>query len=295
MLKMFARMLAMLAVLFAPVVHAQVVKDADPAIWVVRDKDTTIYLFGTVHALKPGLGWFDEAVKDAFDKSDEVMLEVVIPEDLSGMQGTLQRLAYNPNGPTITELLPPEKRGPYEAAMKGVGLPPLVFESFDPWLPAMTIGSLSLPKLGYDPQQGVEQILTKAAKAAGKPIGGLETIEQQLGYFDGLPRPIQVEYLVQVVDELPKMGETLDSMVVKWAAGDADGLGKSMNEEMTDTPEIAKVLLYQRNQRWADWIAERMKRPGTVFIAVGAGHLAGPNSVQFYLSKRHLKARRIHY
>jgi uncharacterized protein YbaP (TraB family) len=294
MLKFFSRALAALAVLFAPAAYAQETRDADPAIWVVKDADTTIYLFGTVHALKPGLSWFDEAVKDAFDKSDEVMLEMVLP-DPAALQGVVMQMASNPGGPTVTELLPEDKREPYHAAMSAAGVPYAMFDGFDPWLPAVMLSSLSLPKLGYDPNQGVERIITDAAKAAGKPVGGLETPEQQLGYFDGLPRPTQVQFLVDTVDELPKMGATLDGMMVKWSAGDADGLGKQMNEEMTDTPELAKVLLFQRNERWAGWIAERMNRPGTVFIAVGAGHLAGPDSVQAYLAKRHLTAERISY
>lgn len=294
MLKFFSRALAALAVLFTPAAYAQETRDADPAIWVVKDADTTIYLFGTVHALKPGLSWFDEAVRDAFDKSDEVMLEMVLP-DPAALQGLVVQMASNPGGPTVTELLPEDKRAPYHDAMTAVGVPYAMFEGFDPWLPAVMLGSMSLPKHGYDPNQGAERIITDAAKAAGKPVGGLETPEQQLGYFDGLPRPLQVQFLVDTVEELPGMGTTLDGMLVKWSAGDADGLSKQMNEEMADTPELAKVLLFQRNERWAGWIAERMSRPGTVFIAVGAGHLAGPNSVQAYLAKRHLTAQRINY
>ena len=294
MLKIFTRALAALAVLFAPAAYAQEAQDADPAIWVVKDADTTIYLFGTVHALKPGLSWFDEAVKDAFDKSDEVMLEMV-PPDTATLQQLVVRMALNQDGPTVTELLPADKRAPYEAAMTGAGVPPAMFDHFDPWLPAVTLSSVSLIKAGYDPAQGAEQVITAAAKAADKPVHGLETAEQQLGFFDGLPQPLQVKFLVQTVDELPQLGTTLDAMLVQWAAGDADGLGKSMNDDLADTPEIAKVLLFQRNERWAAWIDERMKRPGTVFIAVGAGHLAGPNSVQSYLSGRGLNAERIAY
>ncbi|MCW3847886.1 TraB/GumN family protein [Sphingomonas sp. LB-2] len=294
MLKMFARALTALALLLTPAAHAQTVKDADPAIWVVRDRDTTIYLFGTFHALKPGLTWFDEAVKDAFDKSDEVMLEMVLP-DAATVQDAVRRIAYHPGGPTITELLPQDKRAPYAAAMTGLGVPPAIFENFDPWLPAATLSSVSLPKYGFDPNLGAEHVITDAATAAGKPVGGFETVDQQLGFFHELPQPIQVKFLVQTIDELPKLGATLDSMLDKWSAGDAEGIGKLLNEDLDQTPEMASVLLFQRNERWAGWIAERMERPGTVFIAVGAGHLTGRNSVQDYLAKRHLTAERIPY
>ena len=137
--------------------------------------------------------------------------------------------------------------------------------------------------------------ITAAAKAANKPVAGLETFEQQIGFFDTLPADQQVKYLVSTVNEFANIGPLLDKMVAQWSAGDPDGLGKTMNEEMRKTPELAKVLLSDRNARWAEWIGARMAKPGTVFVAVGAGHLAGGDSVQAYLAKHNLKAERIQY
>jgi hypothetical protein len=285
---------AALAALFAPAAYAQETRDADPALWVVKDADTTIYLFGTIHALKPGYGWFDEAVKDAFDKSDQVMLEMVEP-DAATLQGLVVRMAMNPTGPTVTEQLPENKRAAYTAAMTEAGIPPAMMDRFDAWLPAVALSSASLPKLGYDPNLGAEKTLTAAANAAHKPIGGLETAEQQLGYFDTLPQPLQVKFLVSTIDELAEMGPTLDKMVGNWAAGDPEALAAAMNESLRETPELGKILLTDRNGRWAEWIEKRMADPGTVFIAVGAGHLAGPDSVQAFLAKRNLKAERVRY
>jgi len=159
----------------------------------------------------------------------------------------------------------------------------------------MTLSIAPLQKLGYDPQSGAERTITDAAKAANKELVGLETAEQQLGYFDTMPADLQVKYLVSTVNEYKNVGPLLDKMVAKWSAGDPDGLGATMNEEMRKTPEIGKLLLTDRNVRWADWISARMAKPGTVFVAVGAGHLAGPDSVQAYLAKHNLKAERIQY
>ncbi|MDF7777004.1 TraB/GumN family protein [Sphingomonas sp. AOB5] len=267
---------------------------ADPALWVLKDEDTTIYLFGTVHALKPGLSWFDGAVRDAFDKSDQVMLEMVEPEP-AALQAIVMPMALNATGPTITEQLPADKRAAYSAAMDSVGAPAAMFDRFDPWFASIVLTAGSLPKLGYDPNQGVEKVLTAAAKEAGKPVGGLETAEQQLGYFDTMPQPLQIAFLISTVDEMPKMGTMLDQMVAHWAKGDPEGLGALMNQSMSMSPEITRILLTDRNGRWADWIAKRMEQPGTVFIAVGAGHLAGGNSVQAFLAKKNLKVVRVQY
>ncbi|MBB5711570.1 TraB/GumN family protein [Sphingomonas xinjiangensis] len=294
MLKFLPRAFAALALSVAPTVHAQTVTDSDPALWVVKDADTTIYLFGTVHVLKPGLSWFDEAVKAAFDKSDQLVVEMVEPDQATTQQ-LVQRIAVNPVGPTLTEKLPADKRQAYAAAMADLGIPAAALDRFDPWMAAITLSVAGLPKLGYDPNSGADKVLTAAAIAANKPVLGLETIEQQLGYFDTMPEPLQVKFLVSTLDDYSKTGEILGAMIKTWSAGDPETLGRTMNDELRDTPEVARILLTERNVHWADWIQKRMAQPGTVFLAVGAGHLAGTDSVQAQLARRKLIATRINY
>jgi hypothetical protein len=302
MIKMFRRAAAALALLLAPAAWAQTAapaasaatRDADPALWVVKDDDTTIYLFGTVHALKPGLSWFDEAVKAAFDKSDEVVLEMIQPDEAT-MGSLVMKTALNIGGPTITEQLPADKRESYAKALADAGVPASALDPFHPWYAAVALSVLPLKKLGYDPESGAEATITTAAKAAGKQLVGLETAEQQIGYFAALPAALQVKFLVSTVEDYPKLGDELGKMVTSWAAGDPDALGKTMNESLRETPEVSKILLTDRNARWADWIEKRLAKPGTVFVAVGAGHLAGDDSVQAFLAKHNLKATRIAY
>jgi hypothetical protein len=93
-------------------------------------------------------------------------------------------------------------------------------------------------------------------------------------------------------DNIDEVVPMMDRMVAEWLEGDADGLTVLMNEGLTD-PVLADALLYQRNKRWAEWIDERLDRPGTVFIAVGAGHLAGRDSVQDYLTRSGLTVTRV--
>lgn len=273
---------------------APAAQDADPALWVVKDKDTTIYLFGTVHVLKPGLTWFDEAVKTAFDKSDTLVLEMIEPEP-AAMQQLVMQKAINPTGPTLTEQIPEAKRPAYIKAVTDLGAPANAFDRFKPWMAAITLSIAPLQKLGYDPNSGAEKVLTAAAKSAGKKVEALETAEQQLSFFDSLPQPAQITYLTSTIDELPKIGETMGTMITDWSKGDPEGLAKMLNENMKDSPEVANALLYSRNARWADWISKRMAQPGTVFVAVGAGHLAGEKSVIADLAAKKLKAERVKY
>ncbi|URW75974.1 TraB/GumN family protein [Sphingomonas donggukensis] len=279
----------------APKATPTAANDADPALWVVKDKDTTIYLFGTVHVLKPGLTWFDEAVKSAFDKSDTLVLEMVEP-DAATMQGIVMAKAIAPTGaPTLTQRLPADKRAAFTTAIAEAGIPGAAAERLKPWFASIAISMVPIRKAGYDGDQGPEKILTAAAKAAGKTVTGLETAEQQIGYFDGLSDGAQVTFLTSTLDELPKGAATLDTMVADWSAGRTDALAKTMNDGLKDSPEVAAKILYDRNARWATWIGERMQKPGTVFVAVGAGHLAGDKSVIADLATKKLKAVRVKY
>jgi hypothetical protein len=268
--------------------------DADPALWVVKDRDTTVYLFGTIHVLKPGLTWFDEAVRAAFDRSGEVVLELVMPEP-AAMQALVAAKATTVDGPTLTEQLPAARRAAYARAVTDMGMPADALDRMRPWFAATTLSILPLGKLGYDAANGPETIIADAAKAAGKPVSGLETPEQQIGYFAGLSQGAQVEFLTSTIDELPTLGTTMATMVDDWAHGKPEALARQMNDSLKDSPEVAKVLLTDRNARWAKWVKARMARPGTVFVAVGAGHLAGASSVIAMLAKDGVKVTRVAY
>lgn len=268
--------------------------DADPALWVVRDADTTVYLFGTIHVLKPGLSWFDEAVRTAFDRADEVKLEIV-EGDPSVMAGLVQTRGMDLAGPTLTAKLPADARPALAKYMAQIGVPTVAYDRMRPWLAASFLQVQSLQKVGYDAASGPEAVLTAAAAEAKKPISGLETVEQQIGFFAGLSDKAQVAMLDETLDEMPTLQRSIGRMVDEWSRGKTDLLARELNDGVTRSPEAMRVLLIDRNKRWADWIAARMAQPGTVFIAVGAGHLAGRNSVQTELRARGVKTQQVKY
>lgn len=251
-----------------------------PALWRVKDDDTTIYLFGTVHVMKPGTDWFKDGVKRAFDSSDELVLEIVEPDDPQAMSASLAGAALAQDGIKLSDRLTPARRATYQAAMAANGLPWQMFEPFNPWMAGMALSVQPLEKLGYKADLGAEKTLTAAARAAGKKIGALETVQQQIGYFAGLPMAQQVSFLNATVEGLPDMEKEFARLIDDWQQGNPDKLAAEMNESLEATPELAQVLLIQRNANWAKWIKQRLVSPGTVFIAVGAGHLAGKGSVQ---------------
>lgn len=266
---------------------------ADPALWVVQDADTTIYLFGTVHILKPGISWFDGAVKQAFDKSDRLVLEIVEP-DAATTQMLFAKYGLDQSGKPLSAKMTEEEKATYAKAMEKVGLPAASFEPFDPWAVAITMQVVGLQKGGYDVTSGVETQLTAAAKAANKPIGAVETIEQQLQIMDSLPQETQVKFLIESATMVDEMAASMDNMVTLWAKPDPEGLAQLMNEGLSD-PKLHAAMLTRRNANWAVWIRQQLEQPGTIFMAVGAGHLSGSTSVPHLLSAYGITTQRIAY
>ena len=264
----------------------------DPELWKVSDEDTTIYLFGTVHVLPSDLIWYDAEIDEALSASDTIVTEIAMdPANEAKQQMLAQQKGVFTDGTTLRSLLDDEQKAAYENALASFGAPANAFDPLEPWLTTLTLTFIPLMQQGYDPNSGVEKVIL--SKAGEQSFGALETIEFQLDMFDTMPMDKQVSFMMEAVDALPEVKATLDGMVERWAVGDAEGLAELMNEDLTDA-ELAETLLYSRNANWAGWIEERMEStPGTVFMAVGAGHLAGEKSVQDYLEQRGIQSTRV--
>lgn len=295
-----------------------------PALWKVADADTTIYLFGTVHVLPKEIEWYDATIAKALDGSDILVTEIPMdPASEAAMQQMALAKAALPEGTTLRSLLSEEQKAQYTAALnqlggkieaaqlaqvpaearaqyedaKAKGLVPNPgdalagqFDGLKPWMVGLSMSILPLTLEGYDPNSGVEKVLL--SKVPGKNTGALETAEFQLGIFDGMPQDAQITFLMEAANGLDRTKPMLDRMVAEWVEGDPDALAAVMNEGMDD-PAVADALLYARNRNWAEWIDTRLDQPGTVFIAVGAGHLAGAKSVQDYLAQKGITVSRV--
>ena len=262
-----------------------------PALWKLSDEDTTIWLFGTIHALPEGIDWFQGPVREAFDGSQELVTEITEADPVEMQQLVLSR-AVLPQGQTLRAMLTPEQKAAYEKQLGGLGLPLQAFDGYEPWYAAVALSTLPLMRTGYDPKFGVEQVLDTRAKSLGRKHIGLETPAYQIGLFDSLPMDAQKRYFADVVEQLPTVAEQLGQMVTAWRRGDAEALAKLMNDE-EDDPALIEMLLVNRNKTWAEWLKQRLDQPGTVFVAVGAGHLAGPGSVQEQLAAKGFKTTRV--
>ena len=241
--------------------------DARPAIWVVNDADTTIYLFGTFHALDGKSAWFNDEVKTAFAASDELVLETIVPE---GAQVSAKPYATPSPLRNLTV-------SPSASFLASTRL-------------AISAGRAR----GMRVDNGADMILRRAAEAAGKPITGLETFDYQLNMFGRMPQqPAQEVGPAQDLSSAGNLAIVMNQMQAAWNRGDPTIFATMLDQMRVGSPQSYNVMFTQRNSNWAHWIANRLRTPGTVFVAVGTGHLAGPDSVQAKLAQLGIHSSRI--
>lgn len=265
-----------------------------PALWVVKDDDTTIYLFGTVHMLPDGFDWLRAPVEKAFAASDTVVFETLGTMEPGKVQPIIMAMGFSPGQPSLAARVPEAARPKLAEAVDDAGIPPAALDRMETWLATMTLSSARVVKLGYGLESGVESQLMARAISARKRIEGLETIEEQLSFFDTLPETEQRTLLANSLDDMDTIKALVDSAVKEWSAGNVDAVAALLESDVKSSPLLAQRLLADRNANWANWIAARLdSTPGTVFVAVGTGHLAGDDSVQAMLAAKGFETERI--
>lgn len=243
-----------------------------PALWVLSDADTTIYLFGTFHALDERTDWLASPIRAAFDSSDELVLETVIPTDPAELFGVLARHDLAPEPVVGAAVIAPGRQNFAETARS-----------------TMAAGRSA----GLSVERGADAVLRRIADAEGKPVDGLESFDFQLGMVKGLPASAGSTPAPAHAAAQPEIRQMLLDMRSAWKRGDGSNFAAVLGSLEAQSPAAYQRLFVDRNKHWARWIAERMTRPGTVFVAVGTGHLIGRDSVQQKLARHGYRTTRI--
>lgn len=264
-----------------------------PALWAVRDADSTVYLFGTFHALRPTTQWRTPAVERALAESRELWLEIEDPGDPAALQPLVAQLGLSPGTPLSSRLNEADRAKLAQAATT-LQLPPAALEAMRPWLAALTLSVAPLIQAGYDPNRGVDRLLKEAAQQRGMTLRAFETPEQQFRFLADMPEEEQLAFLRQALDEYAEGPREIDALSAAWSAGDLRRLESDMVEEMRrESPSLYRRILADRNTAWTPQIRRLLDGSGTVFVAVGAAHLAGPDSVQAQLERQGLRVERV--
>ena len=273
--------------------EARAPQPAKPALWQVSDADTTIYLFGTIHLLPANYQWRTVKFDRVMASSQELVVETIVDEkDPTKLMSALTSLAFNTkNLPPLLSRVAPTKRAALAEAVKKSGMPMQALDRMETWAAAFILLGNKFREIGLS--GGVEGVLRSDFSTKGKRVGELESNVEQLAFFDRLPEDAQRSLLEGAIEETGDMDTYFAGMLRSWSRGDVRGIARTFDQDLSSSPELQKVLIKQRNANWSRWIEQRMGRPGAIMIAVGAGHLAGKDSVLELLQKGGYKVRRL--
>lgn len=256
--------------------------DGNPALWKMADEDTTIYLYGTFHILPETGKWQTSEMKTALETSDKLVMELDIT--VPGFDSEMARLQFQyallEDGTKLSSLLTQEQHDELALALTELDINVDDVEEMQPWIIGLQIQIGMMIANGYNPAKGVESVMTEIANANGLEFSGLETAEQQIKFLasDSLER--QIEALMLTVETRHKIPQMTDLLLAEWVDGDVQGLDALMGDPLLmGSQEMYDVIIKNRNQAWIPLIEELLEEPGSKFIAVGAAHLAGPDSV----------------
>jgi uncharacterized protein YbaP (TraB family) len=273
-----------------------------PAIWLLADADTRIYLFGTVHVLHPGLRWRSATLNRVVREARELVLELDDAQMAASGPEMLGAMQLGKSVPVLQRVTP-ERRAALARLLSDLQFPEGSLDGLETWAVAVVLGVGQMAREytgagagGTDLASaatalpGVEEVLTAEFRANGRPITGVETAADQIGAFRGMPLPVQQAMLDETIDAYARGEAAGDPDETDWVNGNLEGIAAEMESL---PPELFETLVTRRNRNFADWLAARLDRPGTVLFAIGAGHLAGRVSVQSMLESRGFVVRRL--
>jgi len=157
---------------------------------------------------------------------------------------------------------------------------------FKPWMLALTLLSLEWLKAGFDPDLGLDKHFYDRARAEGKAVQGLETLDFQISRFDGMTPNEQDRLLAQTLKELDTQRTAVTTLANAWKAGDSSTVERIVLQDVRQEPQMYQRLLVDRNRNWLPKIEALFARRGRAFVVVGAAHLVGTDGLISMLRAR---------
>jgi uncharacterized protein len=266
---------------------------AAPALWVVRDADSTLYLFGTLHFMRPDTVWRDARIDAALESASELVLEIADANDTSAVMPLIQAHGLSPERP-LSSLLTAEELTQLDTAARSMGQSAAQMDPLRPWLATVMLSAAPTLRAGFSPESGVDVALRAAALADGKAVSGFETPDVQIRMLSGFSEEGQLIGLRRALDAFDAAPVELEALVEAWSRGDIEAIDTvTVSPMRTRSERLYQALLVERNQNWADQIEDRLAGAGTTFIAVGVLHLTGEDSVQRLLAARGVPVERL--
>jgi len=292
---------ALLGCAFAPMAHAEApaiqVKPAQirPAMWVIKDADSTLYLLGSIHVMTPETPWLTPAIQSRFDSAQEVWFEIPDLDDKATAGAIAQKYMFDPKG-DMTSGLTPEELARVDDLLKPMGVNAAALKAMRKWAVGLIITMQEVNQLGYATDTGVDVTLLKQARETGKGVHGFETMESQMQALVPETEADELTALRATLTDIETMPQDLGALFTAWKQGDTEALTRLMIDKMqAEDPKSYQRLIVERNAAWEPQIEQILAGKGTVFITVGAGHLVGPDSVIAMLKQHGIQAERVAY
>lgn len=262
--------------------------DDEPAmLWIAQGNQNSVYLLGSIHLLRPQDHPLPSAIELVYDDADILVMELDMDDlDYVDVMVAFRELGVLEGETRLEDLLGDELHAQASAAAEATEIPLELLDQSEPWLAAMTVQELLAMRVGFSGELGIEQYLTKKALNDGKPIIGLETVAEQLGFLDGLPMAAQSQWLVHSLVDGLRIEMIVDQLVEAWRDGDVDYLERELLHEARMSPELHDALLVQRNQNWIDRIIAYLDDNEDYLVVVGAAHLVGDDGIVKLLTDR---------
>lgn len=266
-----------------------------PALFVARDADSTLYLYGTIHLRKAGAAWGDADVERALSEADEIWTELEIsPQADARTQQLALHMGMAPADRPLSSWLSADERQRLEATAQRLGVPMQSLEPLRPWLAGLTLSLVPMVRAGYEPSAGVDRAIDAYGDAHGKSMRAFETPEQQISFFADMSEDMQRQMLLEAIDEAEGGAAELDAMSASWERGDLTALERELNDELRDEyPEVYRALIVDRNNAWVETLMHELEGSGVDFVAVGAAHLVGEEGLVAQLRARGVQVERV--
>ncbi|MCP4302356.1 MAG: TraB/GumN family protein [Gammaproteobacteria bacterium] len=259
-------------------------------LWRAQGVNNSVYLLGSIHLLRAEDHPLPSVIDTAYEDAEVLVMEL----DMDDLDSAATQQLFNQNGvlrddTTLRDLMGEKLYAQAARAAEAGDIPIDMLAKSEPWLAAITVEMMALYRLGFNPMLGVEMHMMSRAVADGKPIEGLEAIEEQLAFLDGLSLEAQRAMLIQTLEESAHMGETIDEMIRAWRYGDVKSLESGLLDSLAEHEELNDALVTSRNERWVSQIGDLLDDRDDYLIIVGALHLVGEQGVPNLLTKKGVK------
>lgn len=264
-----------------------------PLMWVIKDADSTIYLFGSIHVMKDGVPWLTPAIQQKFDSADSLWEELPDVDDTQAMMQAARKYLVNPAN-NMTEGLAVDEISHLDALLAPYGLSSRALMSVRKWAVGLILMQKQISALGYDAQGGVDITFARQARAMAKPIHGFETADQQMQFLIPADDAEDLASLREALNDADETPQLLGDMLTAWEAGDEAELTKVLiDKEKTENPTEYQRVIVARNANWEPQIESLLSGKGTIFVTVGTAHLIGPDSLLNMLKAHGITAEKV--